>query len=236
MLPKGRVDPVIRRLKGLGVALFVIGLVFVAAGAYAYVKVQDGTKSLQAYSAAEAVNLNYNADGKLLDHGEVAGGAKIMSLLVDDWQFPVVKSDFDPKDPLVNTASEYMYQMATITEHTLNAKVSVVLKEDVTGADGTVVKAGTYDFVNDGKYWATFGQDPISKAARGLVWSPTAHALIANLGVGAATASALQLGLAVAALTAGLGGTFLLTGFGLLWATRAEEALVRAEKRATVIA
>ena len=42
-----------------------------------------------------------------------------MSLLQDDWKYPVVTSDLDPNDPVVNTASEYMYQMATITYHTI---------------------------------------------------------------------------------------------------------------------
>ena len=43
-----------------------------------------------------------------------------MGLLTDDWKYPVVESDLDPSDPLVNTASEYMYQMATISFHTLH--------------------------------------------------------------------------------------------------------------------
>jgi hypothetical protein len=46
--------------------------------------------------------------------------------------------------------------------------------------------------------------------------------LIAELGVGTATASALQLGLALAGLFAGVGATFLLMGVGLVWVTRAE--------------
>ncbi|HUG95020.1 MAG TPA: hypothetical protein VMK30_02625, partial [Pleomorphomonadaceae bacterium] len=45
--------------------------------------------------------------------------------------------------------------------------------------------------------------------------------LIAELGVGTVTAQALQLGLALAGLFAGLGGTLILTGAGLVWATRA---------------
>ena len=44
-----------------------------------------------------------------------------MALLVNDWGFAVDKSELNPNDPLVNTASEYMYQMATISYHTLHA-------------------------------------------------------------------------------------------------------------------
>ncbi len=44
-----------------------------------------------------------------------------MSLLVDDWGFPVVAADLNPNDPVVNTGSEYMYQMATVSYHTLHS-------------------------------------------------------------------------------------------------------------------
>ena len=53
-------------------------------------------------------------------------------------------------------------------------------------------------------------------------------ALIAELGVGSVTASALQIGFGVAALLAALGATILLTGLGLVWATRAQTDRVKA--------
>ena len=59
--------------------------------------------------------------GQLVDRGETAGADKIMGLLVNDWGYTVDKSELNPNDPLVNTASEYMYQMATISYHTLHA-------------------------------------------------------------------------------------------------------------------
>ena len=46
----------------------------------------------------------------------------------------------------------------------------------------------------------------------------------------------LQLGLGLAALFAGVGGTFLLTGAGLVWATRPEKAAVPVLRRASAIA
>ena len=69
-----------------------------------------------------------------------------MSLLTNDWGYPVVAGELNPNDPLVNTPSEYMYQMATISYHTLHGTQTVVLPEDVTAADGTVYKAGDYEF------------------------------------------------------------------------------------------
>ena len=212
------------RLKILGVALVFIGIAFVAGGGYAYLKTQEGAKSLQAFSAAQGVTLSYNDEGQLVDRGETEGAQAIMSLLTDDWGYTVAANELDPNDPLVNTASEYMYQMATISYHTLHGTQTIVLAEDVTADDGTVYKAGTYEFAVDGRYWTDFDRsNPIEAAAREQAWTGTAHALIAELGVGSVTASTLQMGLGLAALFAALGGTIVLIGLGLVWATRATE-------------
>lgn len=216
----------ISRLKSVGIALTILGLVFVAAGAFAYLKVQDGQASLNAFSAAQNVTLSYNEDGQLVDRGTTEGAQAIMSLLKDDWKYPVVDSELDPNDPLVNTASEYMYQMATVTYHTLHGSTTVTLDEPVE-YNGEAFAAGTYEFQNDGRYWTGFDrQHPIEGPARGAIWSATAHALIGELGVGTDTATALQMGLALAGLFAGVGATFILTGIGLVWATRAQEVPV----------
>ena len=217
------------RLKGLGAVLVIIGIAFVAAGGYAFMKTQEGAKSLQAFSAVENVKLAYNDQGQLVDRGETAGAAAIMSLLENDWGYAVDRGDLNPNDPLVNTASEYMYQMATISYHTLNAKTTVTFPEDVV-VDGKVVQAaGTYDFQNTGKYWTGFDRtNPIEAAAREQLWTGTSHALIAELGVGSVTASALQIGLGVAAILAAFGGTLVFFGLGLVWATRAADEKVKA--------
>jgi len=216
------------RLKGLGVMLAIIGLAFIAGGGFAYYKTNQGAQALQAFSAAQNVKLSYNEAGQLVDRGKPEGAAAIMSLLTNDWGFAVNAADLNPNDPLVNTASEYMYQMATISYHTLHGTATVVLDKDVTAADGTVYKAGTYEFQNDGRYWTAFDRtNPIEAAAREQLWTGTAHALIAELGVGSVTASALQIGLGVAALLAGFGATILLTGLGLVWATRAQTERVK---------
>src|ERR687891_71875 len=98
------------RLRILGIALGVIGLAFIVAGGFAFLKVQEGQASLKAFSAAQGVELSYNEDGQLVDRGETAGAEAIMALLTDEWGYPVVQGELDPNDPLVNTASEYMYQ------------------------------------------------------------------------------------------------------------------------------
>ena len=218
------------RLKGLGVMLAIIGLAFIAGGGFAYYKTDQGAHSLQAFSAAQNVTLTYNEAGQLVDRGKTEGAAEIMSLLTNDWGYSVDASELNPSDPLVNTASEYMYQMATISFHTLHATTTVTFPEDVVVDGAVVTKAGTYDFVNDGKYWTGFDRtNPIEGAAREKVWTGTALALIGQLGVGSVTASALQIGFGMAALLAGFGLTFLLTGLGLVWATRAQTEKVKAQ-------
>ena len=220
----------IKRLQLLGTGLVVMGLVFFAVGGYTLYKTQQGANALQAYSAAQNVTLTYNADGQLADaKGDTTEATAIMGLLTNDWGYAVDKAELNPNDPVVNTASEYMYQMATITYHTLHAATTVTIPEDVVANGQVVTKAGTYDFQNDGKYWTGFDRtDPIQGAARGQIWTPTALALVGNLGVGSVTASALTMGLGIAALFALIGLTVVVTGLGLVWATRASTEKAKA--------
>ena len=204
-----------KRLRVLGLVLAVIGLGFVAGGAIAFAKVQDGYGSLQAFSEAQNVTLSYNEDGQLVDRGETAGAEAIMQLLAEDWDYPVVESDLDPNDPLVNTATEYMYQMATVAYHTLNGTQTVVLDEAVE-YNGETFEPGVYEFNVDGRYWTGFDREhPIEGPAREMAWTGTAHGLIGELGVGTVTHSTLQLGLGMAGLLAGIGGTLVPPGPGL---------------------
>src|SRR4029079_5596291 len=115
------------RLGVIGIGLMLAGSAFAVAGGVAYAKVQDGYDSLQAFSEQQNVQLTYNDQGQLTDRGTTEGADAIMALLTEDWKYPVVGSDMDPNDPLVDTASEYMYQMATIAYHTLNGTQTVVL-------------------------------------------------------------------------------------------------------------
>ena len=216
----------VARLRGLGIVLGLIGIAFIVAGAFAFIKTQEGYRSLNAFSAAQDVQLAYNDEGQLVDRGETEGAQAIMALLTEDWGYPVVGSELDPNDPVVNTASEYMVQMATVAYHTLHGTQTVVLNEPVE-YNGETFAAGTYEVPIDGRYFSQLDrQHPLEGPARNQAWSGTAHALIAELGVGTATASALQLALARSGLLGGLGGTLILTGAGLVWATRSESQAV----------
>jgi hypothetical protein len=220
----------INRLKMLGVVLALFGLAFVAAGGYAYIKVNQGQSALNAFSAAQGVKLTYNDQGQLTSGGNTEDAAIIMDRLTKEWGYTVDQADFNPADPTVNTASEYMFQMATISTHVLDMQIPVTLTADYTAPDGTFYAAGTpIPFSVDGRYYSQFDRtDPVQAAARGIAWSPTALALIGQLGVGAATASSLQLGLGVAAAVGGIGIMFLVAGLGLVWAVRPETVTVKA--------
>ena len=211
------------RLKGLGLILAVLGLAFMAGGAYTFLRTQEGARSLQAFSAAQDIKLSYNEQGQLVDRGEPAQAQQILAMLRSDWGYPVVAGDLNPNDPLVNTPTEYMYQMATIAFHTLNGTQTIVLTEPKE-YKGEVFPAGEYEFAVDGRYWTGFDrQHPIEGPARDKAWTGTAHALIANLGVGTLTATNLQMGFGLAALFAAIGFTVLVAGIGLVYAARAAE-------------
>ncbi|MGF1668306.1 MAG: hypothetical protein ACFCVC_18755 [Acidimicrobiia bacterium] len=214
-----------KRLTTLGYVLAILGMVFVIAGGVAFTKIQEGYGSLQAFSEAQNVTLSYNEDGQLLDRGDPAQAEQILSLLTDDWGYPVVMGHLDPDDPLVNTASEYMYQMATVGFHVLNGTQSVTLAEDVE-YEGETFAAGTYEVPVDGRYWTGFDRmHPLEGPARELAWSGTAHGLFAELGVGTVTHSTLQMGLGLAGLFGGLGATLILAGLGLVWAMKGDKVL-----------
>jgi len=209
-----------RRLKIVGLLMIVAGLVFVGLGGYAFVKAQDGARSLQAFSAAQDVRLTYNDQGQLTDRGKTEEAEAIMKLLTEDWGYPVIRSDLDPNDPVVNTASEYMYEMATITYHVINGTQTVTVA-DHTDYNDVHYMPGEYQFAVAGRYWSQFDrQDPVQGKAREQAWTGTAQALIAELGVGSVTASTLQLGVGVAGIAAALGATLVLLGSGLIWAVR----------------
>ncbi len=213
-----------KRLQRLGIVLAVFGLAFAAVGAFTFIKTQEGYRSLNAFSAAQNVTLAYNEQGQLTSGGTTEEAQGIMGLLTNDWGYPVVASDLNPNDPVVNTGSEYMFQMATVAYHTLHGTQAVVLDKDFTAPDGTVYKAGTeYQVPVDGRYWANFDRtNPVDAAVRAQAWTGVAHALIGELGVGTVTASALQMGLGLAGLFAGVGFVFIFAGLGLVWAARPE--------------
>ncbi len=211
-----------KRLSVLGAVLAIAGLAFLTAGGVAFLKVQEGYGSLEAFSAAQNVTLSYDEDGNLVDRGSVEEAQAILSLLEDDWQYPVVSGDLDPNDPLVDTATEYMYQMATINYHVLHGTYTVTLDEAVE-YEGVTYEAGDHEVNGEGRYWTEFDRShPLEGPAREMAWTGTVHGLVGELGVGTVTASTLQMGLALAGLFAGVGVVLMIAGGGLIWVGRAD--------------
>jgi hypothetical protein len=157
------------------------------------------------------------------------------------------KGGLDPNDPVVNNQSEYMYQMATIVHHTLSGTQNINVTQDMIdrgiasealAADGTydgvveaykgqVITPGVYEVPVNNRYWTGFNRtDFLDGPAREQAWSGTTHALVAELGVGAATHSALMLALGIAALLAGLGVVCVVSGVLVFWADRKRQVTI----------
>ncbi len=236
------------RLKILGAIIAVIGVIAVLGGGYGFMQVQAGADALQGFSKAQNVMLSYNDAGELVDRGDPEQGKVILSLLRDTWKWPINQGDLNPNDKLVNTGTEYMYQMATIAHHVLDGTNTVVLTEPVAydgdGTEGMAADApsytpetlpqgedyrtvlttdanyaaGAYTVPTLGRYWTMFTRThPLDGKARELAWSGVVHGLFAQLGVGATSFSALQMGQAMALIAMAFGVAFIVTGGGLVW-------------------
>src|SRR3954453_10046001 len=104
-----------KKLTRLGMVIAVFGLAFFVAAGYAFVKTQEGTRALNAFSQAQGVKLAYNDQGQLLDHGDAAAAAGIMNLLTNEWGYAVTPGDLNPNDPVNNPPSDDMSQIATVS-------------------------------------------------------------------------------------------------------------------------
>lgn len=242
------------RLKIVGAIVAIIGVIAMIGGGFGYTQVQAGADALQGFSKTQNVTLSYNDEGKLIDRGSTEEADAIMALLRDTWHWPVIGGDLNPKDPLVNTGTEYMYQMATIAYHTLHGDSQITLAEPVAydgDGDGSVAAdapsytpetlpqgeeylatlrsdgnyaAGTYTVPTLERYWTGFNRShPLDSQARDLVWTGVVHGLFAELGVGATSFSALQMGQALALIAIAFGVTFVITGLGLVWVGMAKK-------------
>ena len=231
------------RLRITGVILILIGIVGVGASGYTYLRTQESADSLQGFSEAQDVNLSYNDEGQLIDRGTTEGADAIIELLGETWRWPIVDSELDSDDPLVDTATEYMYQMATIAYHTLHGTQNVVLTQTVewdgdgdgevaadapvysggewdpsTSGEDAIFNPGTYEVPVNERYWTQFNRlHPLDGPAREQTWSGTVHGLFAELGVGAVTASLAQVGVGIAAVVLLMGIGFLIAGGLLIW-------------------
>lgn len=198
----------------IAIAVMLFGLVIVAIGAFNLQRANEGLRSLDAVYTAQDVNLTYDEDGQLIDRGTTDGAAAIMTLLADDWAFPVNEADLDPNDPLVNTPTELMFQYATVSYHVLNGTQTVVLDEP-DEYNGETFAAGTYEFDVDGRYWTQFDRaHPIEGPAREQAWVEV-NGILGSISSGVAADYAAGFAHFAAWRTMIVGLAVLLGGFGL---------------------
>ncbi len=173
-----------------GLVLVIGGIIGIALGGYLYFKAEAGLDSLQAVYAAQGRTMSYNDEGQFTDRGTVEAGDAILSLIEDDWAFPLNRSNLDPNDTLVDTPDELMVQYAIISYHTLHGTQTVVLDEDVE-YNGELFTAGTYEVPVDGRYFSDLDRrHPLEGPVRTQAWSPLAFGLQGQL-IGGVTSDLL---------------------------------------------
>jgi len=211
------------RLTIVGIVLTVVGVGFAAAGGYTYLRVEEGSDSLRAVSRALNITIPYDEHGNLTDRGQTESADAILRLLRDDWRYPVDESALDPNDPIVNTATEYAYQVAAIVQRTGDSVVQVTLDVPVEYR-GEVFEPGTYSVPIAGRYWTELDPThPLEGPASELAWTGTVRGVMGEMGTGSVAHSTLQIGFGLAALLVGLGLAFVVAGGGVFWIARSKE-------------
>jgi len=164
-----------------GLVLVIGGFVGIGLGGFLYLTATAGLDSLQTVYETQGRMMSYDEDGNFTDRGTKEAGDAILSLIEDDWDFPLNRANLDPNDPLVNTPDELMVQYAIINYHTLNGTQTVVLDEDVE-YEGVLYEAGSYDVPVDGRYFSDLDRShPLEGPVRTQAWNPLAFGLTSTL-------------------------------------------------------
>ena len=204
----------------VGIVLALGGLGVAYAGfVYGYPQATDGLASAQAMYEAQGVTLSYNEQGQLIDRGTPEGAQKILDLLEKDFKYPVNRANLDPKDPVVDTRDELMYEYATITYHVLHTSVPVRLTEaqvPITYRNVTYTTPGTYNITLEHYYAHLDRTNPIERQLRE-AWSPTALSLTSALAGAHANQAAGELAQATTLGMGGIGLLFAVAGAGMVW-------------------
>ena len=213
-------NTVMKRVRILGILLAAAGVAVAGVGFfYGVPTANDGLASAQAMYEAQGVSLTYNEAGQLVDRGTPEGAQKILSLLENDWKYPVNHDNLDPNDPVVNTRDELMYQYATITYHVLHGEVAVKLTAEqvpITYRGVTYAEPGEYKIAPEAYYGELDRTHPIEGQLRG-AWTAQALALTSALAGGHANQAAGELAQATTLAIGGIGLLFALAGSGMVW-------------------
>ena len=164
-----------------GLVLIVGGIFGIGLGGFLYLTANAGLESLDTVYAVQGRYMPYDDEGNFTDRGSAEGGAAILSLIEDDWNFTLNRANLDPEDTLVNTPDELMVQYGIINYHTLHGTQTVVLAEDVE-YQGVVYEAGTHEVPVDGRYFSDLDRrHPLEGPVRTQAWSPLAFGLTSTL-------------------------------------------------------
>ena len=210
------------RLKITGILLIVAGLGVAGMGfLYGLKQADDGLASAQAMYEEQGVRLTYSSDGVLVDRGTPEGATAILNLLEGDFKYPVNHANLDPRDPLVNTRDELMYEYATITYHVLHTSVAVKLTAadvPITYRSVEYTQPGTYNITLEHYYAHLDRTNPIEAQLRA-AWSPLAFGLTSALAGAHANQAAGELARMTSIGFGGIGLLFSAAGAGMVWAT-----------------
>jgi hypothetical protein len=103
--------------------------------------------------------------------------------------------------------------------------------DPTTAGQDAIFEPGVYQVPVNNRYYSQFNRlHPLDGPAREQAWSGLVHGLFAELGVGATTASSIEMGQGIAMVTALMGVGFLVLGGGLVWVGMAKKP----EESATV--
>ncbi len=220
------------RLKITGAVLIAAGLGVAGMGfVYGLKQADDGLASAQAMYEEQGVRLTYNSDGVLVDRGTPEGAQAILDLLETDFRYPVNHANLDPKDTLVNTRDELMYEYATITYHVLHTSVAVKLTEKdvpITYRSVEYTQPGTYNITLEHYYAHLDRTNPIEAQLRA-AWSPLAFGLTSALAGAHANQAAGELARMTSIGFGGIGLLFAAAGAGMVWATWGRHPVLQAK-------
>ena len=164
-----------------GLVLIIGGIIGIGLGGFLYLTANAGLDSLQTVYETQGRFMTYDDDGNFTDRGTKEAGGAILSLIENDWDFPLNRANLDPNDTLVNTPDELMVQYAIINYHTLHGTQTVVLAEDVE-YKGETFLAGNYDVEVGGKYFSDLDRShPLEGPVRTEAWNPLALSLTSTL-------------------------------------------------------
>ena len=81
-----------------GLVLIIGGIIGIGLGGFLYLTANAGVDSLQTVYETQGRFMTYDDDGNFTDRGTKEAGGAILSLIENDWDFPLNRANLDPND------------------------------------------------------------------------------------------------------------------------------------------